>query len=594
MIPRELVLEIRDRNDIEDVIAEAVELKRAGSNVKGLCPFHNEKTPSFTVYPSTQSFYCFGCGAGGDVITFTMKYRNLDYADALEYLAARAGINIPVSARESESDRGPSRRRILDMNLCAARYFREVLFSSEGRVGLEYLTEKRRLAPAVIKRFGLGFAPNSPYALIDYMKRQGYTDGELTAGYLEAVSQRTGKPYSIFRNRVMFPIIGTSGSVIAFGGRVMDDSKPKYLNTNDTPAYKKGKNLFALNYAKDCCAERLILCEGYMDVIALHAAGFGNAVAGLGTALTSDQARLIAKYTKKVVLTYDSDEAGQRATERAISLLTEVGVDVRVLVVRDAKDPDEFIGKFGASAFERLLDGSRSKFSYRADTILKKHDISLPDGKLAAAKEICAVIAAASSGVERELALDEAAKLLEIEKRILADDVAMARRRMVRNEKKKLSLDAYASARGIGDRVNPDTAKNVGAASAEETILGLLLLYPEHRAAVTCGRVELHSGDFVTELGRRIFDAIMELEATDRGFDVSLLGERFTPDEMGRMQRMIRERAMLSENGEAVLASSVDTLKLERIRQTAKESGDRLAAFEAKRDLIMKNKNKNT
>ena len=593
MIPKELVLEIRDRNDIEDVIGGFVDLKRAGANIKGLCPFHNEKTPSFTVFPATQSFYCFGCGAGGDVITFIMKYQNLDYADAVEYLAARAGINIPVSTF-GEEEKGPSRKRILEMNVCAARYFREMLFSPEGKAGLDYLLQKRKLSPAIIRRFGLGFAPDSPFAMLDYMRKQGYTDEELRAGYFEAVSQRTNRPYSIFRNRVMFPIINSAGSVIAFGGRVMDDSKPKYLNTNDTPAYKKGKNLFALNYAKDCCGERLILCEGYMDVIALHAAGFGFAVAGLGTALTSDQARLIAKYTKKVILTYDSDEAGQRATERAISLLSEVGVDVKVLVVEGAKDPDEFIGKYGAAAFERLLDGSRSKFSYRADAVIKKHDIATADGKLAAAKELCAIVAAAPSSVERDLNLDEAARLLSIDKKILAEDVARARRKLVKEEKNRLSLDAYTSARGIGDRVNPDTAKNVGAASAEETILGLLLAFPEHRAAVASGKIPLTADDFVTAFGRRVFEAVMKLEVSDGGFDISLLGEEFSPDEMGRLQRMIRERMMLTENSAAVLASSAETLRFERVRQTAKESGDRLAAFEAKRRLIMEKKKKNT
>ena len=589
MIPKELVLEIRDRNDIENVIGGFVDLKRTGTNVKGLCPFHNEKTPSFTVFPATQSFYCFGCGAGGDVITFIMKYQNLDYADAVEYLASRAGINIPASAFGGE-EKGPSRKRILEMNVCAARYFREVLFSPEGKVGLDYLMNKRKLSPAIIKRFGLGFAPDSPFSMLDYMRKQGYTDEELRSGYFEAISQKTNKPYSIFRNRVMFPIINTAGSVIAFGGRVMDDSKPKYLNTNDTPAYKKGKNLFALNYAKDLCGERLILCEGYMDVIALHAAGFGFAVAGLGTALTSDQARLIARYTKKVILTYDSDEAGQRATERAISLLSEVGVDVKVLVVEGAKDPDEFIGKFGSAAFERLLDGSRSKFSYRADAVIKKHDISTPDGKLAASKELCAVVAAASSSVERDLNLDEAARLLSIDKKILAEDVERARRKLLKEEKNKLSLEAYTSARGIGDKINPDIAKNLGAASAESAILGLLLAFPEHRAAVASGKIELSPDDFVTAFGRRVFEAMMKLEGSELGFDITLLGEDFSPDEMGRIQRMIRERMMLTENGSAVLTASIDTLKFERAIQTAKDSGDKLAAFEAKRRMIMENK----
>ncbi len=593
MIPREIIEEVRDRSDIEQVIGTYVTLKRAGSNVKGLCPFHNEKTPSFTVYPDSQSFYCFGCGAGGDVITFIMKYNNLDYTGAIEYLASRAGVNIPHDIAKERST-GVSRKRVLELNLAAARYFRERLFSPEGAEALRYLTENRQLSMATIKHFGLGFAPDHPFEMLKVMKSQGFTDEELTAGYIQAISQKSGKPYSIFRNRIIFPIIDTSGNVIAFGGRVMDDSKPKYLNTNDTPAYKKGRNLFALNYAKDSQDERLILCEGYMDVIALHAAGFTNAVAGLGTALTSDQARLISKYTKKVILTYDSDEAGQKATERSLSLLTEVGVDTKVLVVKGAKDPDEFIKKFGPMGFSKLLDESRTKFSYRATGVIAKHDLANSDEKIAAANEICTIIAMSASSVERDICLNEAAELLSIPKDILEQDVNRIRRRFVRERQGKESRDAYSTAKGIGDRINPDYIKNVAVARAEETILGLLLGFPEHRDAVASGNVSLTSDDFGTALGRRCFEEIMRLHSESGGFDLSLLGEKFDPDEMGRMQKMLRSRLELSENGKNVLSASVDTLRSESLKQKAKKSSDnRLAALEARRAQI-KNKKENT
>jgi len=592
LIPREIIEEVRDRSDIEQVIGTYVTLKRAGSNVKGLCPFHNEKTPSFTVYPDSQSFYCFGCGAGGDVITFTMKYNNLDYAGAIEYLASRAGINIPQDGTR-ERETGVSRKKVMELNLAAARYFRERLFSPEGADALRYLTEKRQLSMATIKHFGLGFAPNHPFEMLKFMKSQGFTDEELTAGYIQAISQKSGKPYSIFRNRIIFPIIDTSGNVIAFGGRVMDDSKPKYLNTNDTPAYKKGRNLFALNYAKDSQDERLILCEGYMDVIALHAAGFTNAVAGLGTALTSDQARLISKYTKKVIFTYDSDEAGQKATERALSLLTEVGVDTKVLVVKGAKDPDEFIKKFGSIGFSKLLDESRTKFSYRAAGVIAKHDLANPDEKIAAANEICTIIAMSASSVERDICLNEAAELLSISKDILAQDVNRIRKRFSREQRGKETRDAYSAAKGIGDRINPDYIKNVAAATAEEAILGLMLGFPEHREAVASGTVSIDQEDFQTLLGKRCFEAIMKLH-TEGGFDMALLGETFTPDEMGRMQKMLRARLELSENGKGVLTASVETLKKEALKQKSKESSDdRLAALEARRAQI-KNKKENT
>lgn len=592
MIPKEIVREIIDRSDIEQLIGSYVTLKRAGSNVKGLCPFHNEKTPSFTVYPDSRSFYCFGCGAGGDAITFVMKYNNLDYAGAVEFLAARAGIEIPRDGVREE--RGVLRKRVLEMNLVAAKYFRDRLFDPQiGGEAMAYLQGKRKLSSATIKHFGLGFAPNHPFEMLQYMRSQGFTDEELQAGYLEAISQKTNRPYSIFRNRIIFPIIDTTGAVIAFGGRVMDDSKPKYLNTNDTPAYKKGRNLFALNFAKNSEDERLILCEGYMDVIALHAAGFQNAVAGLGTALTSEQARLLARYTKKIVLTYDSDEAGQRATERALQLLTEVGLEVKVLVIKGAKDPDEFIKLNGNTAFSRLLDESRSKFSYRAAKVLSKHDISLLDEKIAAAKEICTIIAAIPSSVERDVCLNEAVLLLDISKDVLSSDVDRMRRNYARNDRKKQAQNAYSSARGIGDKINPDHVKNVAGANAEEAILGLMLAFPENRALVTSGKVELSSDDFVTDLGRRVFEALIELHESDGGFETSMLNDIFGIDEIGRIQKMIRQRLELSENGIGVLTASVERLKAERKKQIAKESGDLLAELNTRRAQL-KTKKENT
>ena len=591
-IPREIIEEIRDRSDIEQIIGTYVTLKRAGSNVKGLCPFHNEKTPSMVVYPESQSFYCFGCGAGGDAITFVMKYNNLDYEGAIEYLAARCGISIPDRIGY-ERENSVSNKRVLEINLCAAKYFREKLFSPEGAEAMRYLTENRRLSMATIKHFGLGYAPNHPFEMINYMRSQGFTDEELKAAYIEAVSQK-GNAYAIFRNRIIFPIINTSGSVIAFGGRVMDDSKPKYLNTNDTPAYKKGKNLFALNYAKDSeNKDKLLLCEGYMDVIALHAAGFTNAVAGLGTALTPDQARLIARYTKKVVLVYDSDEAGQKATERALSLLTEVGVDTKVLNVTDAKDPDEFIKKFGPAAFERILGESKTKFSHRANAVLKKYNIENNDEKINAANEICGIIAMSASSVERDVYLNEASKLLDIPKDILTQDVKRLSSRAERNKRKQEKSDAYSSARGIGDKVNPDFIKNVGAAVSEEAILGLMLAFPEHRNAVSSGKVELCADDFVTAFGKRVFETVTRLNSEDRGFDIALMGEEFSPDELGRIQKMIVSRLQLSENGADVLRASAETLKSERAKQAARDSGDRLAMLAAKREQLKKKKENN-
>ena len=339
--PENFIQEVIDRTDIEELIGRYVTLKRTGANLIGRCPFHSEKTPSFTVTPAKRMFYCFGCQAGGSALTFVQKIENMDFSEAVEHLATRAGLPLPRESGLPE-EKGVPRKRVLEMNLEAARFFRACLFDPRiGSVGMDYFKRQRRLSEATIKHFGLGYAPGDFGALRDHMHRKGYTDDELVAAYLCARSQKNGRVYDLFRNRVMFPIIDTSGNVVAFGGRVMDDSKPKYLNSSDTPAFKKSRHLFALNYAKNCCSERVILCEGYMDVIALHAAGFENAVATLGTAITADHARILSKYTQRVVISYDADEAGQNAANKAMRMLGEVGMDVRVLNLSGAKDPAE-------------------------------------------------------------------------------------------------------------------------------------------------------------------------------------------------------------------------------------------------------------
>ena len=560
MIPREIIEEIKYRNDIEEVVSSYVSLKRAGSNLVGCCPFHNEKTPSFTVFSSNKNFYCFGCGAGGDVITFIMKAENLDYPSALEFLAKRAGIEIPKDGALEE--KGVPRKRIYEMNLAAAKFFRQCLFDPTiGKDALAYLTENRRLSGSVIKHFGLGYSPNDFGMLTSHMKRLGFTDEELVVGFLCGKSQKTGRPFDYFRNRVMFPIIDVAGNIVAFGGRVMDDSKPKYLNTSDTPGFKKSRNLFALNYAKKNCAEQMILCEGYMDVIALHAAGFENAVATLGTAITQEHARIISKYTKSVLISYDMDAAGRAAAEKAMRLLAEVGVDVKVLKMTGAKDPDEYIKMYGADRFRQVISRSQSGFDYKLDTILSKYDLGKADDKIKASSEICKMIAAVYSSVEREVYISAAAERLGLTSAVMKNDVERMRAGLIRQYKAKEGHDAQMSAKNMGDRINPDSAKNIQASAAEEVILGLMLLYDDHRSAVAKGKIELSKEDFFTEFGSRVFEAIIELENSEGGYMYSLLGEKFSPDEMGRIQRMEYKRRQLVSNGADVLAASVKTLK---------------------------------
>ncbi len=589
MIPREIIDEIVYRSDITEVIGSYVSLKRAGSNMSGLCPFHSEKSPSFTVFPSTKSFYCFGCGAGGDVITFVKKAENLDYPSALEFLAARAGITIPEDKKYVKSDEIP-RRRIFDMNLEAAKFFRQCLFDEKiGAPGREYFA-KRQLSGATIKHFGLGYAPESFGMLTDYMHSKGYTDRELIAGFLCGKSQKTGRSYDYFRNRVMFPIIDVAGNIIAFGGRVLDDSKPKYLNSSDTPGFKKSRNLFALNYAKSCCSEEIILCEGYMDVIALHAAGFENAVATLGTAITGEQARLMSKYTKKVIISYDSDGAGQTAANKAMRLLSEVGLEVRVLSMTGAKDPDEYIKTFGADSFKKLIAESRSSFEFKLVSTLSKYNISDAQQKIRASEAICEIIASVTSAVEREVYIREAAKRIDVSPETLKNDVERARKRLAKAIRKNESSEALKSVRRYGDTVNPDAAKNVKLSSAEEAIIGMLLQYDDHRAAVSKGKIELAESDFFTDLGRRIFKSIMELEASDGGFSFSLMGESFSDDEMGRMMRYIRDRKELSQNTLEVLRESVNTLKRERLSHAERSGDDPFASIKRKREALRSKK----
>ena len=591
MIPREIIEEIRYRNDIEDVIGTYVTLKRAGSNRNGLCPFHSEKTPSFTVFPATKSFYCFGCGAGGDVVTFIQKIENLDYRDALEFLAKRAGVQIPQDTRDGFVSRGVNRKRVLEANLEAAKFFRSCLFDPDiGKDGMRYLAGERKLSGAVLKHFGLGFAPKSFDALTGHMKKKGYTEEELCTAFLCKKSENGSRVFDLFRNRVIFPVIDTTGNIVAFGGRVLDDSKPKYLNSSDTPAFKKSHVLFGMNYAKDHCAEQIILCEGYMDTIAMHAAGFENAVATLGTAITSEHARLLARYTKRVIINYDSDEAGQKAAYKAMRLLDEVGLEVKVLKLTGAKDADEYIRTYGADAFRSLLNESKTAFDFKMDNVLATHDVSVATGKIKAAKELVGIIAQTGSSVEREVYINEAKGKLGISAEVIANDVKLQRKKMAKDIQQKESRDLQMSVRNFGDRVNPDAAKNPAASTAEEIILGLMLLYPEHRRAVCDGKVALSSEHFFTSLGKRVFEAICEMEKGEQGFDFSAMGERFAPDEMGRLVRLQQDRQALSDNSLQVLENAAAALCLARQRQTERESGDLKSEIERRR-AAMKRKN---
>lgn len=563
--PREWIDSVRERSDIVELIGSYVTLRRAGSNYTGLCPFHSERTPSFTVFPDTQSFFCFGCEAGGDAFTFVMRSENLEYPEAVEFLAKRAGIQIPETHEDSDQPRGISRARAYELNRAAARFYRDCLFDPAiGEAGMNYLRDTRGLDTAVIRHFGLGYAPNEFGVLLPHLKSLGFTEEEMRQCFLCGRSQ-SGRYYDYFRGRVMFPVINTAGEVVAFSGRdVTGTSKAKYLNSSDTPVFQKRKNLFALNFAKAHCAEQMILCEGNMDVVSMHAAGFENAVASLGTALTDEQARIMARYTKQVIIAYDGDSAGQRAAGRAMDIFARVGLDVRVLRITDAKDPDEYIRKFGTDAFARLLKGSSTGFSYRLDGVLNRYNIKEPEDRIKAAAELCGMVARVWSSAEREVYLQAVSERLGLPIDSLRRDVERAQARIQRDRHQSEARAARMSALALDDRVNPEAAGNIRAAAAEDTVLGLMLLYEEHRRAVREGAVSLTADNFVTAFNRRVFEAIMELENSDGGFSTAVLGEKFDPDEMGRLAKLAQARRNLSENGQSVLKAAVRTLQDEK------------------------------
>jgi DNA primase len=580
MIPKSVIENIKARCDIETLISSYVNLKRTGSNLKGLCPFHSEKTPSFTVYPGTQSFYCFGCGAAGDAVSFLMKAENLDYMAALEKLAQRAGINLSEYENDyRQKSSGVTRTRVLEMNLEAARFFRDQLNDEQtGEKARAYFFGKRRLSTHIGRRFGLGYDPDRGDSLVKKLTELGYTKEEITKGFFGR--EYNGRQYDYFRGRVMFPIIDTAGQVIAFGGRVLDDSKPKYLNTSDTPAFKKLKNLFALNYAKNSKAGFMILCEGYMDVISLHDAGFEMAVATLGTAINDEQARLLSKYTNKVILSYDSDEAGQKATKRAIDILEKTGIEVRILKLTGAKDPDEYIKKFGADAFRKVIESSLGKFEYKIDTLRGKYDLSVSEQKIRALDEVTYFIADTQSRVEREIYIKQSSEIFGVSQKSVEEDVLRKRRIKEKKNRGERKDKLIAQTAGLNDRVNPDFAIDPTLARAEEAVLGMIFLRNEYISRTVDGS-PLCEEDFSTAFGARLFRFVSE-NSPDGRFDMTLLNETFNEGEVARAFRMLAERNELENNGSEAFDGCVRVMRDSKARNSAGSSLESILEFRRK------------
>ena len=533
-LPEAFLQELKMRSDISDVVSSYVGLRRSGRNLVGLCPFHNEKTPSFNVYPENGSFYCFGCGVGGDVITFIRRIENLDYMEAVRFLAQRAGLQVP----ENRVDDGMAklRARVLEINRETARFYHAMLMSEQGRPGLAYLQD-RGLTQATIRHFGLGYSPPSRYALVDYLAQKGYQPSEMIQANV-AFKGRSGRAVDRFSGRVMYPIIDLRGNVIAFGGRVLTDAKPKYLNTSDTLVFRKSDALFALNFAKNQGSQQLILAEGYMDVIALHQAGFSNAVATLGTALTTDQARLMSRYAKEVVICYDADEAGQKATARAIPLLRDAGLLVKVLNIVGGKDPDEYIrsyGEQGPARFKQLLDACGNDVEYRLAKIRRSCNMESADGRVAYLTGAAELLATLESRMEQEVYAGKLAEEIGIDRSAIMMQVDKNSKKRQKQQQQRQFRAFQQQTAGIGDDINPDKAKNLRAASAEEALLAYLVKYPD-RAEEIYGR--LPPEKFSTSFNRRVYQVIMGKIMDGKDYSLTDISGEFSVDEIGAIARI--------------------------------------------------------
>ncbi|MBQ9976417.1 MAG: DNA primase [Clostridia bacterium] len=567
-LPQAFLQELKARCNIEDIISQHVQLKRAGSNLVGCCPFHSERTPSFTVFTGRENFYCFGCGAGGDVITFVMKMQNVDYITAVTYLADRVGLKVPED-NFFRQEKKVDRNRFFEMNKCAAKFFHNALMAPENREAYEYITG-RGLTPLTLRRFGIGYADDSQDSLKGYLMSQGYSKEEIREGFLAGVSQKTGKLFDMFRNRIIFPIFDLSGNVIAFGGRIIGNGEPKYLNSSDTPVFKKSRNLYALERAKNNPESTLILCEGYMDVVALHQAGFTNAVATLGTAITPDQARIMSRYASTVYISYDSDNAGQRAAKKAIDLLTQVGINVKVIRVEDAKDPDEYIKKFGKSSFEKLLAKSNGHIDYTLSNIEAKYSMAIPEEKLRYVQECCDMLAKIYSSVEREIYIQKICEKSGVDPSVIRNEVEKKQKKAKHSaEKERIKTDIQREI-GWGDRIMADSSKNLATAKKEENLLGILLMRAEYLkderlSAILCEKI------FQCEFTKRVYTRLIETADT-LPFDLSLLGEYFDPDEMGRIMKFVMNRERLENNSIEVALELARAL--EKIASETVEDGD--------------------
>ncbi len=563
-LSEDFIYQLRLGNPIEDVISSYTSLRKHGSTSKCLCPFHSEKTPSCTIYNDTQSFYCFGCGAGGDVISFIKRIENLSYMEAVRFLAERAGIAMPEYNQNDDSAR--KKARTYEINRETAKFYFRYLLSGPDKRGLKYFSE-RKLLPQTIKKYGLGYAPDQWHALRDHLRSLGFRDEEMVTADVCKYSEKGC--YDNFRGRVMFPIIDLRGNVIAFGGRIIEGTGPKYVNSADTPVFKKSRNLFSLNHAKGSASKKLILAEGYMDVISINQAGFENVVATLGTALTPEQARLMSQYASEVIISYDSDAAGQAATQKAINLLSAAGVNTRILTIPDAKDPDEYIKKFGSTRFRLLLDEAGDAVSFELEKCKTGLNLSEESDKYTFLKKAVAVISSLEDSLQRDVYISKISREAGINIDVLYEQVKHAVRNK-RNLKQKLEWESAKRSLAQRDEINPEAAKYSSQSKAEEFIILYLIKNPDK---LNSALQRITSEDFVTQFNRKVFETVAEAIKTSAEFSLSLLSENFTDAEMGKISGIAARNRELTIT-EQTLNDCIEVLKKFRRESVLTDGAD--------------------
>ncbi len=561
--------ELAVRNPIEDVVGQYVNLKRSGANMFGLCPFHGEKTASFSVAPDKGIYYCFGCHKGGSAINFMMEIEGLSYPDAVRALAKRAGMEVPED--EQYQSRYRQQERLWALHKEAARFFHAKLYAPEGAAALKYAMD-RGMPKSTLTTFGIGYAPDSWTSLVDTLRKKGYTDQELRDSGLVTVSRKNGNLFDRFRDRLMFPIIDVRGNVIGFGGRIMkkDDNAAKYLNSPETLIFNKRKNLFGLNLAKKTKLNYLILVEGYMDAIALHQHGFDCAVASLGTSLTEEHAVLLSRYTEQVVLIYDGDEAGQRAAQRAIPMLEKAGLQVKVLQMKDAKDPDEYLKKFGADKFKNLLNESSSRVEYQLNAIRRKYDLRIDEQRVKFITEAAEFISTLSNAVQREVYGTRAAEAAGISFEAMKIEANKAYKRRIAREKKKQERRDLSPAAQLQPKSRAIRYDNMKSAMAEETVLALVMKAP----ALLDQTDGLSGGEFSCPVLGNAFDQLRKRHA--EGFEVNLSGlSDLTAEEMSHIAGIVqRQQGPVNEQA---LLDCVRTIRAEHRKGSVSSSEDLLA-----------------